>query len=137
MPSKATVTCVATATMAMMGLASAVVVPTITLAGVQGGVEMPLLGLGTGPPYTADDTYTAALNAFRGGYRAVDTAHNYKNQPSIAAAIRDSGVDRSSIFITSKVPGSMSYNDTLLTNDETLRELNTSYVDLMLRGHAH
>ena len=125
--------------MEVMGLASAVgvvavptIVPTITLAGVKGGVEMPLLGLGTGPPYTSGDTYTAALNAFRGGYRAVDTAHNYKNQPSIAAAIRDSGVERSSIFITSKVPGSMSFDDTLRTNDETLRELNTSYVDLML-----
>lgn len=75
-------------------------VPTLEIAP---GVRMPMLGLGTGPPFSANDTYHAALAAFRLGYPAIDTAHNYKNQPAIARAIRDSGVSRSTIFITSKV----------------------------------
>ena len=72
------------------------------------------------------------MHAFKMGYVAVDTAHNYRNQPAIAQAIRDSGVARESLFITSKCPGSMSYNDTMAVNEQTLAELNTSYVDLML-----
>ena len=93
---------------------------------------MPLLGLGTGPPFTSNDTYTAVVNALGLGYRAIDTAHNYKNQPAIARGIRDAGVPRKSLFLTSKVPGSLSFDATLDTNEQTLRELNTSYVDLML-----
>lgn len=75
-------------------------VPTLEIAP---GVRMPMLGLGTGPPFSANDTYHAALAAFRLGYPAIDTAHNYANQPAIARAIRDSGVSRTTIFITSKV----------------------------------
>ena len=75
---------------------------------------------------------SAALNAFCMGYRSVDTARNYQNQPAIAKAITDSGVPRDSIFITSKVPGSMSYQETLATNKQTLEELSTTVVDLIL-----
>jgi 2,5-diketo-D-gluconate reductase A len=53
-------------------------------------------------------------------------AHNYDNQKLIAQAIRDTGVPREDIFITSKVPGCISYNDTLAINDQSLAELNTS-----------
>lgn len=95
-------------------------------------VRMPLLGLGTGPPYTANDTYDSVLNALSLGYRSIDTAHNYRNQPAIGAAIVASGVPRASLFLTSKVPGSMSYMDTMATNQQSLLELNTTYVDLML-----
>jgi diketogulonate reductase-like aldo/keto reductase len=105
-------------------------VPTLEIAP---GVEMPMLGLGTGPPFSADDTYTATLNALQKyGYSAIDTAHNYKNQPAIARAIRDSGIAREKVFITSKVPGSLTYQETLDTNELSLTELNTTYVDLML-----
>lgn len=115
----------------LLGAASAAAptVPTVTIAP---GVEMPLLGLGTGPPYKPNETHAAALEALRMGYVAIDTAHNYRNQPAIAAAIRESGVPRSSIFITSKVPGSMSYADTIAVAAQNLEELNTTFVDLLL-----
>ncbi len=50
----------------------------------------------------------------------------------IAAAIRDAGVPREEIFITSKVPGCLSPSDTQQAAETCLTELNTSYVDLML-----
>jgi diketogulonate reductase-like aldo/keto reductase len=116
--------------LASLALVSSDIIPTLEIAP---GVHMPMLGLGTGPPYSANDTYSAAMNALQKfGYTAIDTAHNYKNQPAIAKAIRDSGVAREKVFITSKVPGSMSYQDTLATNELSLTELNTTYIDLML-----
>ena len=96
------------------------------------GVEMPLLGLGTGPPYTPNETYTAARHAFSIGYRAIDTAWNYNNQAAIARALRDAGVPRDEVFITSKVPGSASAADTLAAAATCLQDLRTTYVDLLL-----
>lgn len=104
-------------------------VPTIRIAP---SVDMPLLGLGTGPPYTANDTYISVLTAVRMGYTAIDTAHNYRNQPAIARAIAAAGVQRKDIFITSKVPGSLSHEETLATADQSLKELETNYIDLLL-----
>ena len=104
-------------------------IPTIPIAP---GVNMPLCGLGTGPPYSAKDTENAFAAALALGYRAVDTAHNYKNQASIARAISRSGVPRSDIFITSKLPGSMTFAETLNVSASNLMELNTTYVDLLL-----
>lgn len=85
-----------------------------------------------GSPYTANETYSSALSALQMGYRAIDTAWNYRNQPAIARAIADSGVKRDTIFITSKLPGSLNYTATLATADTNLRELSSTYIDLML-----
>lgn len=62
----------------------------------------------------------------------IDTAYNYRNQPLIARAIQDVGVSRENIFITSKVPGCLSFEETLKAAQQCLTELNTSYVDLLL-----
>ena len=105
-------------------------VPTVRIAP---GVDMPLLGFGTGtfdePP---NNTYHAVVDALNAGYRMIDTAYNYRNQKLIAQAFHDTGVARESVFITSKLPGCLSYNDTLAAAEVDLKELNTSYVDLLL-----
>src|SRR4029450_4342485 len=72
--------------------------PTLTL---RNGAEIPVLGLGTAPIVGSESVrqVSAALEA---GYRLIDTAENYRNEVTVGQAIRDSGIDRSEIFITTK-----------------------------------
>lgn len=70
-------------------------VPTVTL---NNGVTMPQLGFGTWQ--VGYDAVTAALAA---GYRCFDTAEMYRNETAVAAALADSGLDRSDVFITTKL----------------------------------
>jgi 2,5-diketo-D-gluconate reductase A len=73
-------------------------IPSVTLAN---GVEMPALGLGTSPmgDRQAEEIVAAAL---RDGYRLIDTAENYRNEPGVGRGIRASGVDRDEIFVATK-----------------------------------
>lgn len=73
--------------------------PTITLAN---GVELPALGLGTSP---LDDARTEAIVAagIEAGYRLIDTAENYRNEGGVGRAVRASDVDRSDLFVTTKL----------------------------------
>ena len=67
------------------------------------------------------------------GYKHIDTAAAYENERSIAEGIRQSGVRREDVFVTSKVwLTSMGYEKTLLSFKETLSELDTDYLDLLL-----
>ncbi len=70
--------------------------PTVTIAP---GVEMPLLGFGTWMA-TGDD----ARRALDAGYRHIDTATFYRNEDQIGRALRDSGLPRDEVFITTKLP---------------------------------
>lgn len=97
------------------------------------GVEMPWLGLGV---YGLDDgpeVEQAVLHALEIGYRSIDTATIYKNERGVGRAIRESGVPREEIFLTTKV-----WNDdqrekrTLAAFRESLKRLGTEYVDLYL-----
>ena len=73
-------------------------VPTITLAN---GVQMPAIGLGTSPMGN-EETQTTVAAAIAAGYRLIDTAENYRNEEGVGRGIRDSGIDRSELFITTK-----------------------------------
>lgn len=68
------------------------------------GVKMPQFGLGT---FMLDDkndeAYNAVLTALKLGYRHIDTAHAYKNERSVGRAIKDSGISREKIWVTSKL----------------------------------
>ena len=68
------------------------------------GVQMPQFGLGT---FALDDkngeAYNAVLTALKAGYRHIDTAHAYGNERSVGRAIKDSGVPREEIWVTSKL----------------------------------
>lgn len=104
-------------------------VPDITL---NNGVIIPQLGFGVFqiPP---EDTADATALALRVGYRHIDTAEMYGNEAGVGEAVRESGIDRSEIFVTSKLKnGAHAYDDALAAFDETLQALDIGYVDLFL-----
>jgi len=78
---------------------------------------MPMMGLGTwfyGDYDKVERAYNATLSALNMGYTAIDTAWDYHVSKGIARAIKESGRDRKSFFITTKVEGGHSYEDTVL-----------------------
>ena len=104
-------------------------IPTLKLAN---GVEMPMLGYGV---YQIDpqETERCVGDALRVGYRLIDTAQVYCNEEGVGAAVTKSGIRRDEIFIVSKVWLSR-YGETKTADsiDESLRKLQTDYIDLML-----
>ncbi|HYI55632.1 MAG TPA: aldo/keto reductase [Microlunatus sp.] len=104
-------------------------VPDIAL---NNGVSIPQLGFGVFqiPPEQTEDATALALQV---GYRHIDTAEMYRNEAGVGAAVRASGIDRSEIFVTSKLNnGAHAYDDALAAFQETLRTLDIGYVDLFL-----
>lgn len=67
------------------------------------GVQMPQFGLGVYSIPDGDETYNSVMTALKCGYRHIDTAHAYQNERSVGRAVKDSGIDRSEIWITSKL----------------------------------
>ena len=74
--------------------------PTVPLDGAPG---MPLLGFGTWL-MNGSECYEAVRTALDAGYRHLDTAAIYRNEPEVGRALRDSGVDRDEVFVTTKLP---------------------------------
>lgn len=96
------------------------------------GHQMPLLGLGVYDMYNSE-AEQAVLWALETGYRLIDTAEMYKNETEIGNAVRESGIDRTEIFVTTKVNnGDQGFDKTLRAFDESLKKLNTDYIDLYL-----
>lgn len=95
------------------------------------GIEMPILGFGT---YQMPSRITkeCVLSALREGYRLVDTAQCYGNEYEVGQAIRESGIPREELFITTKLWGTRGYEDTLRSIDHSLNELGLDYIDLLL-----
>lgn len=100
---------------------------TVTLTG---DVAMPLLGFGTWR-LRVRQAYEAVRFALEVGYRHIDTATMYSNEAEIGRAMRDSGVDRREIFVTTKLP-SGNVGRERETIDASLRALGMDYVDLWL-----
>ncbi|MCP2033505.1 diketogulonate reductase-like aldo/keto reductase [Planomicrobium sp. HSC-17F08] len=96
------------------------------------GLKMPQLGFGVWQ--VPDDQATAAVaKAIESGYRSIDTAMIYKNEKGVGQAIKDSGVAREELFITTKVWNSdQGYDNALRAFDESLERLGLDYVDLYL-----
>ncbi len=101
---------------------------TVTL---NNGVEMPVLGLGTFQSSQGDETRNAVLWALEAGYRHIDTAAAYGNEADVGRAIRESGVPREEIFVTTKLWNNDQTN-ALRAFDESLKRLGMDYVDLYL-----
>lgn len=96
------------------------------------GHEMPMLGLGTWD-LRGEACKRAVKEALGLGYTHIDTAWMYKNQREIGDALREAGADRSRLFITSKVWRThLHYDGVMEQIGETLRDLQTAYVDLFL-----
>lgn len=101
------------------------------------GVEMPLLGYGVFlvPPAEAERCVSDALNV---GYRMIDTAQAYYNEEGVGAAIRKSGIARQDLFLVTKVWISNNGEARAATSiDESLRKLQTDYIDLLLIHQAY
>lgn len=95
------------------------------------GVSIPVIGFGT---YKIDpkECYAVVKNALKAGYRHIDTAEFYKNEVEVAAAMKDSGIKREEMFVTSKVwdaRGEKAVRE-LLTG--TLKAMGLKYIDLYL-----
>ena len=101
------------------------------------GVEMPLLGYGVFlvPPQEAEQCVTDALEV---GYRLIDTAQAYYNEEGVGAAITKSNVKREDIFLVTKVWISNAGEEKAARSiDESLRKLQTDYIDLLLIHQAY
>ncbi|KAA3664631.1 MAG: aldo/keto reductase [Chloroflexi bacterium] len=97
------------------------------------GVKMPWLGFGVFQIDDGPKVEQAVLSAFEVGYRSIDTATIYKNERSVGKAIRESGIPREDIFLTTKVWNSdQRAKRTMAAFEESLERLDTEYVDLYL-----
>jgi len=94
------------------------------------GYELPLLGLGV---YLNDDCKSACLAALKHGYRHIDSARMYGNEAQVGEAVRESGIPREQVFITTKINNSEhGYDLALAAVDDSLRQLGFGYIDYML-----
>ena len=101
------------------------------------GVEMPLLGYGVFQvsPDECERCVTDALNV---GYRLIDTAQAYQNEEGVGAAWRKSGIKREDLFLVTKVWISNAGEEKAYKSiDESLRKLQTEYIDLLLIHQAY
>ena len=96
------------------------------------GVEVPALGLGT-YKLVGEAAYAPVRAALGCGYRHIDTASFYENEEAVGRAVRESGVPREEVFITSKVWNTeQGFEETLNAFDRTLQRLGMDYLDLYL-----
>ena len=101
------------------------------------GVQMPILGYGVFlvPPQEAERCVSDALQS---GYRLIDTAQAYYNEEGVGAAIAKSGIKREDIFLVTKVwISNAGEQNAAKSIDESLRKLQTDYVDLLLIHQAY
>lgn len=97
------------------------------------GVKIPKIGFGTWQIKPGNETYTAVSLALKHGYRHIDTAEGYQNEKSVGEAIRDSGIPRKEIFVTSKLESHIKdYEGALRAFEKTLQELGFDYLDLFI-----
>lgn len=103
------------------------------LTTLRNGVQMPWLGLGVGNLKEDDAVVNLIKHAIRTGYQSIDTASFYKNEDQVGTAIRESGLTRSELFITTKVWNTeQGYDSTLRAFEESRKKLKLDYLDLYL-----
>ncbi len=102
---------------------------TITL---NNGIEMPQLGYGV-YQVSPDEAERCVSDALSVGYRMIDTAQAYANESGVGAAVKKSGIARKEVFLVSKIwLSNYGYEKAKASIDESLRKLDTDYIDLML-----
>lgn len=96
------------------------------------GQLIPQIGLGV-YKIAGESAEPLILNAFEAGYRRIDTAALYGNEPEVGAAVRNSGLEREEIFVTTKIwKDDHGYDRALEAIDESLSRLSIDYIDLLL-----
>src|SRR5579872_6054279 len=105
-------------------------VPSIKLAD---GYQIPQVGLGLWKVTNPTDFKRAFDSAIQAGYRLFDSAQYYQNEQLLGEAIKNSPIKRSELFITTKIAyTNFGYNKTIESFHESLKKLDTEYIDLML-----
>ena len=100
---------------------------------LRNGKRMPAIGLGTYKTRGYDKVRDSLAAAFSAGYKLIDTAAVYRNEEDIARAIKELGIDRKELFITSKLaPKDQGTENARRAIEESLNKLNTDYLDLYL-----
>ncbi len=96
------------------------------------GLQMPQLGFGVWQ-VSDEQAAEAVSNAFKAGYTSIDTAMIYRNERGVGKAIKQSGIPREKLFITTKVwNADQGYDNTLRAFEESLEKLELDYIDLYL-----
>ncbi|SHL41983.1 aldo/keto reductase [Actinacidiphila paucisporea] len=104
-------------------------IPSLTL---NNGTSIPQLGFGV-YQIEPQDTREAVRTALETGYRHIDTAEMYGNEKEVGQAVRDSGLPRGEVFVTSKLNnGHHAYGDALAAFDRSMEDLDLEYLDLFL-----
>ena len=97
------------------------------------GVHIPLIGFGTWQTPDDEIGIRAVLTALQVGYRHIDTAQGYRNEEAVGKAVRESGIPREQVFITSKLDNpNHGYDNVMNSFEQTLQKLGTDYLDLFL-----
>lgn len=97
------------------------------------GNKIPQFGMGVYMVPDGEPTRKAVLDALKLGYRHIDTAHAYQNERSVGAAVKESGIPREEIWITTKLwPSEYGEGKTMAAIDKMLSRLDTEYIDLLL-----
>jgi diketogulonate reductase-like aldo/keto reductase len=105
-------------------------IPTVTL---NNGVEMPSLGFGVFQVPDPAECERSVRDAIDVGYRLLDTATSYGNEEAVGAAIRNHGIDRSDLFVTTKLwIEDASYEGAKAAFERSLNKLQLDYLDLWL-----
>ncbi|MGG5210021.1 aldo/keto reductase [Chryseobacterium sp. MIQD13] len=104
--------------------------PVVTL---NNGVDIPALGFGVWQMENLDECEKAVIKAIQTGYRMIDTAAIYQNETAVGQGVKDSGVNRDELFITSKVwVQDHGYEQTKKAFQRTLDRLQMDYLDMYL-----
>src|SRR6188472_882469 len=100
---------------------------------LRNGTQIPQVGFGTWLLEEGDECYNAVADALRLGYRHIDTARAYHNEASVGRAVRDSGIPRDDIYVTSKLPAeAKAYDKALEEFETTMSQIGLDYLDLYL-----
>ena len=105
----------------------------VPMVKLNNGIEMPQLGYGVFQIPDANEAEKAVKNALDVGYRLIDTATAYQNETAVGKAIKESGINREDIFVTSKLwVSDFTYERAKKGIDASLQRLGTDYLDLYL-----
>lgn len=104
----------------------------VPMVQLNNGILMPQFGLGTFLQPSDEVCRQSCLTALKAGYRHIDTAHAYNDERGVGQAVKESGIPRSEIWITSKLwPSEYGEGKTLEAIDKMLTRLQTDYIDLL------
>ncbi len=97
------------------------------------GVKIPMLGIGVYQVPKYEDAKQTVLTALKAGYRLIDTAQSYMNEQAVGDAIKESGIPREEIFITTKLwIQDFSYDGAIEAAERSMQRLGVDYIDLLL-----